>query len=209
MTILRQGILGAKGEVSREAGPITEKMISKLEAAVVNLERLLEDYRNESRSALAATDSNYARPLVLVATLANDAATAADVNPISLTGLVWTYEANAAYLFRWIGLVAPADVTTGCGFQLDVSGAVTEICMMFYDQSTNATGSLSGGHSIADDASASVSSGVGSTSGAPAVGHGMLRTGANPGTAQLRFRAAVAAVTTAKAGMTLVVERVA
>jgi hypothetical protein len=91
---------------------------------------------------------------------------------------------------------------------LDVSAAVTEIAMLFYHQLAN-TGTLSGGHSIADDASVGVSSGLPGTSTYPVMGQGILRTGANSGTAQLRFRSETTAVITAKAGMTLVVSKVA
>ena len=144
----------------------------------------------------------------LVATLASNAATGANTTPISLTGLVWTFVANSVYFFRWIGKVQPTAATTGCGFQLDVSAAVTEIAMHFDHQLAN-TGTTSGGHSIADDAAVGVSSGMPGTSTYPVIGHGMLRTGANGGTAQLRFRSETTAVTTAIAGMTLVVEKVA
>lgn len=145
---------------------------------------------------------------VLVATLAGNQATAADVNPVTLTGLVWQFEANAIYFFEWIGKVQPAAATTGCGFQLDVSAAVTEISMSFYHQLAT-TGTLSGGHSVDDDASVGVSSGLPGTGAYPVVGNGMLRTGGNIGTAQLRFRSETTAVITAIAGMTLVVRRVA
>lgn len=146
----------------------------------------------------------------LVATLGSDAATGANTTPIDLTGLVWTYEANSIYYFRWIGSLAPAAATTGCGFQLNVSTAVTDIDMGFLHQLAN-TGTLSGGSSVADDASVGVSSGMPSASptATPVMGWGLLRTGANTGTAQLRFRSETTAVTTAKAGMTLIVEKVA
>lgn len=143
-----------------------------------------------------------------VVTLASDAATGANTTPISLSGLSWSYATNSIYFFRWIGRVSPAAATTGCGFQLDVSSAVTDITMTFFHQLAN-TGTLSGGHSIADDASVGVSSGFPGTSNYPVCGSGMLRTGANTGTAQLRFRSETTAVTTARAGMTLVVEKVA
>ena len=144
----------------------------------------------------------------LVATLANDAATGANVTPISLTGLVWTYEANSVYVFRFLGRVQPVAATTGCGFQLDLSSAVTDVNLLFYHQLAN-TGTTSGGHSVADDASVGVSSGLPGTSFYPVVGHGILRTTGNTGTAQLRFRSETTAVITAKAGLTLVVEKVA
>jgi hypothetical protein len=81
--------------------------------------------------------------------------------------------------------------------------------MQFFHQLAS-TGTLSGGHSIADDASVGVSSGMpATTTGYPVSVFGMLRTGANTGTAQVRFRSETTAVTQANAGMTLVVEKVA
>lgn len=150
------------------------------------------------------------KPFVLVATLAGNQATAANVNPVTLTGLVWTYEANSIYRFTFHGNVLPGANTTGCGFQVDLSSAVTQITMEFFHQLAN-TGTLSGGHSVADDASVGVSSGMPGTSAAgyPVTGFGLLRTGANTGTAQLRFRSETTAVTTALAGLTLIVEKVA
>lgn len=143
----------------------------------------------------------------LVATLASDQATGANVTPVTLTNLVWTYEANSVYFFRFRGSIAPSATTTGCGFQLDCSSAVTEISMQFYHQLAN-TGTLSGGSSIADDTSLGVSSGTPQTTATPVTGDGILRTGANTGTAQLRFRSETTAIITAKAGLTLVVEKV-
>ncbi len=143
-----------------------------------------------------------------VATLAADQATGADTTPVTLTGLVFTYETNATYRIWFMGRVAPAAATTGCGFHFDLSSAVTDINVSFFHQLAN-TGTLSGGHSIADDASVGVSSGMPGTSTYPVIGHGILRTTTNTGTAQLRFRSETTAVTTAKAGMTLVVERIA
>lgn len=154
----------------------------------------------------AATDFTAAR--TLVATLAENQATAANTTPVSLTGLVFTYAANSIYFFHWRGSVSPAAATTGCGFQLDVSSAVTQIAMSFYHQLAN-TGTLSGGSSIADDASVGVSSGTPAASAVPVIGDGILRTGASTGTAQLRFRSETTAVITALAGLTLVVEKVA
>lgn len=150
---------------------------------------------------------NYAS-YTLVATLASDQATAANTTPVTLSGLVFSYEANSKYRIWFMGRVAPAAATTGCGFQFDLSSAVTAIDVLFFHQLAN-TGTLSGGHSIADDASVGVSSGMPGTSTYPVSGHGLLVTGANTGTAQLRFRSETSAVTTAKAGLTLVVEKIA
>lgn len=138
--------------------------------------------------------------------LSGDQATGASTTPVTLTGLVWTYEANAVYRFQFMGQVSPAANTTGCGFQLDVSSAITQISMSFFHQLAN-TGTLSGGHSIADDASVGVSSGMPGTSTYPVNGWGILQTTSNTGTAQLRFRSETTAVTTCKSGFVLVVER--
>lgn len=97
---------------------------------------------------------------------------------------------------------------TGCGFQFDLSSAVTSIDVQFFHQLAN-TGTVSSGHSVADDASVGVSSGMPGTSNYPVTGFGMLVTGANTGTAQLRFRSETTAVTTCRAGFRLVVEKIA
>jgi hypothetical protein len=157
-------------------------------------------------------DGTFAAPpaggYTLVATLASNQATGANVTPVTLTGLVFTYEANSKYRLWFMGRVQPTAATTGCGFQLDVSSTVTAANVQFFHQLAN-TGTLTGGHSIADDASVGVSSGMPGTSTYPVMGMGLLVTNANTGTAQLRFRAEVAAVTTCLAGFTFVVEKVA
>jgi hypothetical protein len=154
-----------------------------------------------------ATAPEWVNKYVLAASLASPQATGANVTPVTLTGLVWTFEANSTYVFRFLGTVTPAAATTGCGFQLDVSAAVTTISMSFVHQLAN-TGTLSGGHSVADDASVGVSSGMPGTSTYPIQGQGLLITGANTGTAQLRFRSETTAVTTCNTGFTLIVEKV-
>ena len=148
------------------------------------------------------------QPVATVATLASDQATGANVTPVTLTGLSFSYEANSTYRIWFMGRVQPTAATTGCGFQFDLSSAVTALNVQFFHQLAN-TGTVSGGHSIADDASVGVSSGMPGTSTYPVTGFGLLVTTSNTGTAQLRFRSETTAVTTAKAGFTLVVEKVA
>lgn len=143
-----------------------------------------------------------------VATLASDQATGANTTPVTLTGLSFSYTTNSKYRIWAMGRVQPTAATTGCGFQFDLSSAVTAIDVQFRHQLAN-TGTLSGGHSIADDASVGVSSGMPGTSTYPVTVQGLLVTGANSGTAQLRFRSETTAVTTCKAGFTLVVEKIA
>ena len=144
----------------------------------------------------------------LVASLASPQATGANVTPVTLTGLVFNYAANSKYRIWFMGRVQPTAATTGCGFQFDLSSAVTTIDVQFIHQLAS-TGTQSGGHSIADDASVGVSSGLPGTGTYPVTGWGLLVTGANTGTAQFRFRSETTAVITALAGLTLVVEKVA
>jgi hypothetical protein len=143
-----------------------------------------------------------------VTTLTGDQATGANTTPVTLTGMSFAYAANSKYRIWFMGRVQAAAATTGCGFQLDLSSAVTAVDMQFVHQLAS-TGTLSGGHSIADDASVGVSSGLPGTGTYPVTGHGLLVTGANAGTAQLRFRSETTAVITAKAGLTMIAEKVA
>jgi len=143
-----------------------------------------------------------------VTTLASDTPTAANTTPVTLTGMSFSYAANSKYLIRFIGAVSSAAATTGCGFQFDVSSAVTSIYVSFHHQLANA-GTLSGGSSTADNASLGVSSGVPTLNvNVPVIGSGLIITGANTGTAQLMYRSETTAVTTAKAGLTMIVEKI-
>lgn len=144
-----------------------------------------------------------------VFTLAGDQATGANVTPVTLSGLVFSYATNSKYRIWFMGLVQPGAATTGCGFQFDLSDATgVSVSVQFFHQLAS-TGTLSGGHSIADDASVGVSSGMPATSTYPVTGFGLLISTTNSGTAQLRLRSETTAVTTAKAGFTLVVEKIA
>lgn len=145
-------------------------------------------------------------PHKFVRTLAVDAATGANTTPITLTGMVFPYEANRIYRIWFMGAVSPAAATTGCGFQFDLSSAIASIGMAFFHPLT-AAGGLSGGYSVADDASAGVSSGMPATANYPVVGNALLTTAGSAGTAQLRFRSETNAVVTARAGLTMVIDR--
>lgn len=83
-----------------------------------------------------------------------------------------------------------------------------DVSMSFYHPLDSA-GALSGGSSVEAEVCLTVSSGFPGTDVYPVVGQGLLRTGAQGGTAKLQFRAEVAGVVTAKEGMTLIVEKVA
>jgi hypothetical protein len=143
-----------------------------------------------------------------ILTLANDAATAANTTPINLTGMSFPYAANSKYIFDMNMFTQAAAATTGHGFQLDVSSAVTQIGMSFFNQLAT-SGTLSGGSSVADDTSLGVSSGVPNTTINFVNGKGILITGANSGTAQFRFRSETTAVTTCKANSTIIVTKIA
>jgi hypothetical protein len=138
-------------------------------------------------------------PFLFEGVLASDVSTAANTTPVNVTGLVFTFAANKNYVIEVFGLGSSAAATTGWGMQLDCSAAVTRVFLNFFHQLAN-TGTLAGGHSIADDASVGVSSGVPGTSSYPFYAAGSLQSGANGGTAQLRWRSEVAAVSTCRAG---------
>ena len=108
-----------------------------------------------------------------------------------------------------MGRVSPAAATTGYGFQFDLSNAAGVVVDLQFFHQLASTGTLSGGHSIADDASVGVSSGLPGTGNYPVTGFGLIVTGANAGSAQLRFRSETTAVITARAGLVLVVEKIA
>ena len=155
-----------------------------------------------------ALDGKLSSAFHAIITLPSDVATAANTTPVTLTDLVFDFDANTTYLIKAIGRVKPAAATTGCGFQFDVSASVTSINVSFYHQLAN-TGTLSGGHSIADNASVGVSSGMPGTSTYPVILDGMIVTGADSGTAQLMFRSETTAVTTCMSGFTLIVQKLA
>jgi hypothetical protein len=140
--------------------------------------------------------------------LASDKPTGANVTPVTL-GLSFNYEANSKYVIDIYALVAPTAATTGCGFMVDVSSAVTYVGTHVTHQLA-ATGTLSGAASIGDMAAtrSGVSSGMPGTQSYPVVGGGILITGGNTGTATLFFRSETTAVTTCKANSIFLVTKV-
>lgn len=138
-------------------------------------------------------------PFLVKLRLAGDI-TNATVTPTNLTGMAFTYEVNSFYVFEMFILCTSGAATTGYGFALDVSSAVTSVGLNFTHQLATG-GTLSGGDSIADNVSRGLSSGVPAiTVINPVMGHGILVTGANTGTAQFTFRPEVAYTATVKAG---------
>lgn len=143
-----------------------------------------------------------------VAVLANDASTGANTTPIDVPGLVFDFAANSIYVIEVFGRRSAAAASTGMGLQINVSTPVVYADITFFHQLAN-TGTLSGGHAIADDASVGVSSGVPGTAIYPFYASGVLKTGVGLGTAQLRYRSEVAAVSTIRAGTVMRVHKVA
>lgn len=144
-----------------------------------------------------------------IGALAADVSTAANTTPVSATGLVFSYAALTTYFVEVVGRIAAPAATTGVGFQFDFSSVIDHSGFTFFHQLAN-TGTLAGGNSIADDASAGVSSGISANAAiVPFYGAGVIRTGALTGTAQLRFRSEVAAVATLKAFTVMRVHRIA
>lgn len=157
---------------------------------------------------LGSGDLTVATSYTLVASLANDLVTGANTTLNNVTGLVFTYAANSIYRIHIYGAVSAAATTTGNGFAFDLSSAVTAIWLQHIHQLAN-SGTITGGSSVADAASIGVSSGVPVANAfIPVYGTGLLRTGANTGTAQLQYRSEVAAVSTLRAGTVLLVEKI-
>jgi len=134
--------------------------------------------------------------------------TGANTTPVSVSGAVFTYEINSVYRIWVMGRLNSTAATTGAGIQFDLSSAVTSINVIGFN-TLAAAGTISGFASVADDASIAVSSGV------PAgpldvtiFANGLLITGANTGTAQLRLRSETTAVTELLAGVVMVVEKI-
>jgi hypothetical protein len=148
-------------------------------------------------------------PFIFKGATAADITTGANVTPVNVTGLVFNFIANSKYAIEIFGAIKAAAATTGAGLQFDTSVAVTRVRGTFFHQLAN-TGTLSGGSTIADDASAGVSSGIPSTNtDTPFYWAGSLITGANPGTAQLRLRSETTAAVTLSADTLMRVQKIA
>lgn len=149
-----------------------------------------------------------ADPFLAKLILGADKPTGANTTPVTL-GLSFNYEANSKYIIDMYMLVAPGAATTGCGFLIDTSSAVTYVGTFTSHQLAN-TGTLSGGSSIGDlgVTQMGVSSGMPSTQSNFVYGGGILITGANAGTATFFFRSETTAVTTCKSGSIIRVMKV-
>lgn len=134
--------------------------------------------------------------------------TAANTTPVSVSGAVFTYEVDSVYRIWVMGRLNSAAATTGAGIHFDLSSAVTSINVIGFN-TLAAAGTITGFASVADDASLAVSSGVpAGPLDVPIFASGVLITGANTGTAQLRLRSETTAVTELLAGVVMVVEKI-
>lgn len=157
---------------------------------------LIADSEIERLSSLTGGADPFTSKLILEA----DKPTGANVTPVTLE-LAFNFEVNSKYVIDIYAIVAPTAATTGCGFMLDVSQAVTYVGLFVSHQLAN-TGTISGSGSIGDSGATAqgVSSGMPNTGSNFVYGGGMLITGANAGTATFFFRSETTAVTTCKAG---------
>jgi hypothetical protein len=146
-------------------------------------------------------------PSPTILTLALPQSTGANTTPISLTSMTFDYEINSVYMIEILAFVQPTAATTGCGFIIDVSSAVTKLGLSFFHQLAT-SGTLSGGSLIADDALIGVSSGMPNTGETFVQGKGILITSVNTGTAQFKFRSETNAVTTINANSKFIITKI-
>jgi hypothetical protein len=133
--------------------------------------------------------------------------TGANTTPVNVTGIAFYMEPSAVYSFSWSALVIPGAATTGCGFQINDGGIGSAISMAFTHQLAT-TGTLTGGSSVSNDASATVSSGFPSTAGWPVIGSGHIINSTSGGIAQLRLRSETTSTVGIQEGMVFKVKRI-
>lgn len=128
--------------------------------------------------------------------------TVATATLTAVTGLSFTYAASSFYEAEFLCVCQAGATTTGFGFALDTSTAVTT-CNVTFDHALAATGTTTGGYAVGDNGVTA----IGVSSGVPTANqdvlvrvHCVLNTGATGGTAQLTFRPEVAASATIRAG---------
>lgn len=198
---------------SSHTHPITQ--VDGLEAALASKQETLVSETNiktiNGSSILGSGNLTISAPPApsteTILTLAGNQSTGANQTPITLTDMSFSYEANSVYTIDLYAFVQSAAATTGIGFIIDVSTAVTKLGLSFFHQLAT-TGTLSGGSLIADDTLIGVSSGLPNTTENFVQGKGILITGANTGTAQFKFRSEVNAVTTINANSKFIINKI-
>lgn len=158
-------------------------------------------------------DSNYA-PLNhthyhSVLTLASNVATGANVTPVNLTGMSFTYVAGGIYRVDIYATVQSAAATTGHGFGVNCTTAPVLVSLAGGSQLAN-TGTGTNWSAIANNAIVGVTSGLPSANtNVMSLGGGILRMNASTGgTCQFIFRSETTAVTTCMANTVIMVTKV-
>lgn len=207
LTGLTAGSTYFVSETTAGALSTTEPAAPNVSKPVMLADSTTSGYVLNMRGTIGSASGTSVEPRMTRLTLASDI-TNATVTPASLTGMSFTFEANATYVIDMYMIATSAAITTGYGFAIDTSVAVTNIALTFGHQLAN-TGTLTGGSSISDNTITGVSSGVPTAATVvPIIGGGLLRAGATGGTAQFMFAAEVAASATCKAGSVIRVMKV-
>ena len=139
--------------------------------------------------------------------LASDVATGASASPVDLTGLSFAYEPNSRYIFDMHMFTISSASTNGHGFQVNTTTAVNKVGLLFVHQLA-ASGTLSGGSSVAVDSTIATSNGTPSTTEVFSSGKGILVTGSTGGTATFRYKSEGAVLTTCNAESTIIVTKI-
>jgi hypothetical protein len=125
------------------------------------------------------------------------------------TDLVFSFVANGVYVIDLYLIASSTGTATGFRFAFDVSVAVTTVALSFFHPLAN-TGTVTAGHSRADDTMAGPTSGVDTANQIVFVnGKGILVAGGVGGTCRLRFGPEIAAAATFKKDSVMRVHRVA
>lgn len=150
-----------------------------------------------------------AGPSAYIATPRQQADASNSQTTMANTDLVFSFVANSVYAIDFYLLMQAAATTTGFRLAFDTSAAVNVNALTFEHQLATA-GTLTGGDAIADDTPRGVSSGVPTANAlTPVLAKALIVTGANTGTARLRFASEVSgSAVIIKAGSCMTVTKV-
>lgn len=164
-------------------------------------------YDTATNTFSCGTDQNTFTETIL--RLASDVSTGANTTPVNLTGLTFTATANTYYRVDLLTGTTAAAATTGFGVGVNCTNVPQQILMHGTAQLANA-GTVTGWSSIANNAIAGATSGFPTANTTvPGQGNGFIRAHASTtGSCQFIFRSSASAVSTAKAGFTIVVRQI-
>jgi hypothetical protein len=150
-----------------------------------------------------------ADPFTAKLILASDVVTGANTTPVNLTGMSFSYEANATYVINIYASVTAAAATTGAGFGVNCSTAPSIVSLNGLT-TTGATGAAAGWHTITNNAITATSAAIAAASptNTPMSGMGFVKMGGTAGTAQFIFRSETTAAATCRAGSVITVMKV-